>query len=108
MNKKHLIVLNTCPDAETARRIAGALVERRLAACVNIVAGIESVYQWQGKVASDNEYLLVIKSNHDCYAALEQTLQALHPYELPEIVAVPIEIGLPAYLDWINNNSKRP
>jgi periplasmic divalent cation tolerance protein len=108
METKQQLVLNTCPDAGTARRIAAALVERQLAACVNIIAGVESVYRWQGKVESDSEHLLVIKCSRDAYPALEQALAELHPYELPEIVAVPIEAGLPGFLDWINNNSKQP
>lgn len=108
MNTEQLIVLNTCPAADSARRIAATLVERQLAACVTIINGVESVYEWQGKIESDTECLLVIKCSRDAYTALEQVLQALHPYELPEIVAVPIKAGLPAYLDWINNNSKRP
>lgn len=107
MSIKQQIVLNTCPDAETAQRIATTLVEQQLAACVNIIADIKSVYRWHGKVASNSEYLLVIKSNSDCYTELEQAIQTLHPYELPEVVAVTINAGLPAYLDWINNNTKQ-
>ena len=106
MTAKQHIVLNTCPDQETARHIATALVEQELAACVNIIPGVESVYRWHDKIESSSEYLLVIKSNIACYAELEQGLKTLHPYELPEIVAVPINTGLPAYLDWINNNTK--
>jgi periplasmic divalent cation tolerance protein len=108
METKPQLVLNTCPDAETARRIAAALVERNLAACVNIIPGVESVYRWQGKVETDSEHLLLIKCSRDAYPALEQAVTELHPYELPEIVAVPIEAGLPGFLDWINNNSKQP
>lgn len=108
MTGKQQIVLNTCPDRETARRLAAALVERKLAACVNIIPGLESFYEWQGKVENDAEVLLLIKIDAACYAEVEQALLTLHPYELPEIVAVPIEAGLPAYLDWINSNSKRP
>jgi len=107
MTEKPQIVLNTCPDTETARRIADALVEQGLAACVNIVPGIQSVYRWQGKIECDNELLLIIKSQSSCYAELEQTIQTLHPYELPEIVTVPIESGLPAYLDWIQTTTSR-
>lgn len=108
MTAEQLIVLNTCPDADTARRIAGALVERGLAACVNIIKGVESVYEWRGKIETDTECVLLIKCSRSAYPDLEQALQSLHPYELPEIVAVPIEAGLPAYLDWINDNSKLP
>ena len=101
-------MFNTCPDAGTARRIATALVERRLAACVNIIAGVQSVYRWQDKVETGNEHLLVIKCSSDAYAALEQAVTELHPDELPEIVAVSIKAGLPGFLDWINNNSRQP
>ncbi len=106
MGLKQQIVLNTCPDAETAQRIATELVAQQLAACVNIIPNIKSVYRWHGKVESGSEYLLVIKTNSDCYTELEQVILTLHPYELPEVVAVPINTGLPAYLDWINNNTK--
>jgi len=101
------IVLNTCPDAATARAIATALVERGLAACINIVPGIESVYQWKGQIEHGTELLLIIKTRAECYAALEQAIQALHPYELPEIVALPLAAGLPAYLEWIDSNLKQ-
>jgi len=106
MQQKPQIVFNTCPDRETAQVIARRLVELQLAACVNIIPAIESVYRWQGKVESETEHLLIIKTHSGCYTELENTIQALHPYELPEVVAVPIEAGLPAYLDWINNNTK--
>lgn len=106
MQQKPQIVLNTCPDQETAQDIASQLVELQLAACVNIIPGIESIYRWQDKIESATEYLLIIKTQTDCYTELESTIQALHPYELPEVVAVPIEAGLSAYLDWINNNTK--
>jgi len=106
MQQKAQIVFNTCPDQETAQDIASQLVELQLAACVNIIPSIESIYRWQDKIESATEYLLIIKTQTDCYTELENTIQALHPYELPEVVAVPIETGLPAYLDWINNNTK--
>lgn len=107
MTTNHQIVLSTCPDAATARTIATALVEQGLAACVNIVPGIESVYQWQGKIENSAELLLIIKTRADHYPALEQALRALHPYELPEVVAVPLATGLPAYLGWIDANLKQ-
>lgn len=97
------IVLTTCPDAETAGRIARALVEERLAACVNILPPMRSVYRWKGQVEEASELLLVIKSVTAQFAALRDRLQALHPYELPEIVAVPILDGLPEYLAWLNH-----
>ena len=84
-----------------ARRIATALVESAGAACVNIIPGIQSVYRWQGHIQSDRESLLIIKAGSDRYAAIEATVKALHPYELPEIIAVPIDGGSPAYLAWL-------
>ena len=93
--------LCTCPDAASARRIADALVESRLAACVNVLPGITSVYRWQGKVEQADEVLLVAKTVRARLDALTRQVQALHPYELPEVVAVEISGGLPAYLDWI-------
>ena len=93
----------TAPDTDTARRIATALVEYRLAACVNLLPGVESLYRWAGKVTSDTEVLLMIKARAADYPLLETRIRALHPYELPEIIAVPLTAGLPAYLDWIRN-----
>lgn len=107
MTPEHQLVLSTCPDAATARTIATALVEQGLAACVNVVPGIESIYRWQGRVEHGNELLLIIKTRSERYAELEQAIVALHPYELPEIVAVPLASGLPAYLGWIDSSLKR-
>lgn len=97
-----LLIYCTCPDRATADRIAGQLVERQLAACVSIITGATSLYMWQGKLEKTEECLLLIKSRRQRYAELEQTLLSLHPYELPEILAVPVEQGLPAYLHWID------
>lgn len=97
------IVLNTCPDEAVAHTIANALVERRLAACVNIVPGIVSVYRWQGKISEDQELLLIIKSTTDAFPAISDCIQSLHPYELPEIIAVPIATGFQPYLSWMSN-----
>ena len=96
-----LLVLTNLPDAASARALAGALVETRLAACVNILAPCRSVYRWQGKVEDAAEVPLLIKTTTDRYAALEAAIRQQHPYELPEIVAVPIERGLPDYLAWV-------
>ena len=95
------IVLTTCGSAEEAQRIAHELVDRRLAACVNIVPQIASVYRWQGKVETATEWLLVIKSTAPAFESLRETIQELHSYELPECIAIPIEAGGSAYLDWI-------
>ena len=96
-----LICLSSCPDAATAERIATALVEERLAACVNILPGMRSIYRWQGQVERADEVLLLIKTSVEAYPALQARLLALHPYELPELLAVEPAGGLPAYLDWV-------
>jgi periplasmic divalent cation tolerance protein len=96
-----LLVITTLPDTASARELAGALVAARLAACVNILAPCRSVYRWQDKVEDAEEVPLFIKTTAARYAALESAIRARHPYELPEIVAVPIDRGLPAYLDWV-------
>lgn len=94
-----VVVLCTFPDADTARRIAAELVERRLAACVNLLPGVESIYRWEGKIERSNEVLGVIKTAR--YADLEPVLQELHPYDVPEIIALSVTAGLPAYLEWL-------
>lgn len=96
-----LLVLTSLPDAESARALAEHLVAERLAACANILAPCQSVYRWQGKVEEAREVPLLIKTTEARYAALEAAIRARHPYELPEIVAVPLSHGLPAYLDWV-------
>lgn len=96
-----LLVLTTLPDAETARAVAARLVEARLAACINVLAPCRSVYRWQGKVEDAAEVPLLIKTTAARYPALEAALREAHPYELPEIVAVPIARGLPEYLGWV-------
>ncbi len=97
------IVLTTCPDEACAERIARALVEERLAACVNILSPMRSIYRWKGKIEDANELLLVIKTSAARFPAIRDRVLALHPYELPEIIAVPIADGLPEYLAWLNN-----
>jgi periplasmic divalent cation tolerance protein len=96
------IVLSTCPDGDSARRIANILVEGRLAACVNILPGLRSVFRWEGKVESADETLLLIKTRQEQYAPLEAVLREHHPYELPEVLSVSIDSGLPAYLTWLD------
>lgn len=104
MPDSHCIVLCTVPDAEQGAALAEGLVDGRLAACVNIVPGLTSIYRWQGAVQRDAECLLIIKTRQDRFEALRDTLQARHPYELPEIIAVPLSGGLPAYLAWIDDS----
>ena len=101
MDKEYFLVLCTCPEGEAARELANRLVEERLAACVNILPGLTSVYPWEGAIETSRESLLLIKTAKAVYPLLEARLRELHPYELPEIVAVPIERGLPDYLQWI-------
>ncbi len=96
-----LLVLTNMPERAAAERLADLLAEKRLAACVNILAPCRSVYRWQGAVRHDEEHPLLIKTTAERYPALEQALRSGHPYELPEIIAVPIERGLPAYLQWV-------
>lgn len=96
-----LLVITNLPDRIAAEKLADRLVEKRVAACINILAPCRSVYRWQGAVQHDEEHPMLIKTTREAYAALEAQIKALHPYELPEIVAVSIERGLPAYLDWV-------
>ena len=98
---KPLLVLTNLPDRAAAESLAEALITERLAACVNILAPCRSVYRWQGSVQHDDEHPVLIKTTEERYAALEQAIRTRHPYELPEIVAVRIERGLAAYLDWL-------
>ncbi len=105
MDKACYLVLCTCPDRETARTIAAALVEREIAACVNILPGVTSIYRWQGQVEHGEETLLLIKTTRDRYPDLEQDIRARHPYEVPEIIAVPIDQGLPDYLRWVADST---
>jgi len=97
------LVLTTCPDHPAAERIAEALVGERLAACVNIVPIAQSVYRWRGKIEKSSEYLLFIKTAVSVFQAVQQRILALHPYELPEIITVPITAGSPEYLAWLAN-----
>jgi periplasmic divalent cation tolerance protein len=101
-----LLVLTNLPDRAAAERLADLLLEQRLAACVNILAPCRSVYRWKGAVQHDEEHPLLIKTTAERYPELEKALRAGHPYELPEIVAVPVERGLPAYLKWVAAETK--
>lgn len=99
-----LLVISTVPDQETAKAVAKALVEERLAACVNIVPNLGSVYRWQGEVVEDNEVMLLIKTRRERYAELETRIRNLHPYNLPEVIALPIQQGSIPYLNWISES----
>jgi periplasmic divalent cation tolerance protein len=98
---KLLVVLSTFPDAAVARAAAEALVNESLAACVNLLPGIESVYRWEGKLENSEEVLSVIKTTAERYPALEARLRELHPYDVPEIVALPAAAVAESYLEWV-------
>jgi len=100
-----LLVVTNLPDRESAEKLAAVLIERRLAACVNILAPCASVYRWHGEIQHDEEHPLLIKTVQDRYAELEASIRANHPYELPDIIAVRIAEGLPAYLQWVESET---
>lgn len=101
-----LLCLSTAPDLGTARALADALVDEGLAACVNLLPGLQSVYRWHGQVERSEEVLLLIKTTRTCLPALQARIVALHPYELPEVLAVESAGGLPAYLDWVASETR--
>jgi periplasmic divalent cation tolerance protein len=103
-----IVVLTSLPGRAEAMRLADALVERRLAACVNILAACESVYRWKGAVERATEVPVLIKSTADAWPALEQAIRELHPYELPEILGLPVATGLEAYLGWVAAEASPP
>lgn len=99
-----ILVLTTAGSSEEARRLADALVERRLAACVNILKGVQSIYWWKGKTEESEEWMLLIKTTAAMFDRVQQTIQELHSYELPECLRISIEDGCPAYLKWIEES----
>lgn len=101
-----LIVLVTVPSRAEGERIAETVVGERLAACVNVVGPVCSIYRWEGAVCREDEHLLVLKTSRACYPALAARVRALHPYEVPEVIALPVEVGLAAYLAWIAAETK--
>lgn len=103
---ERIVVLSTVARAEDAERIGQALVARGLAACVNVVPGLVSIYRWKGEVERAEERLLLIKTRRETFAALREALVALHPYEVPEVLALPIEDGHAPYLAWLDENSR--
>ena len=106
-NSQYQLIYCTCPSLEVANKIAHIIVEKRLAACVNIIDNMRSVYRWQGKIISDSESLLLIKSESKLFNELQTVILKNHPYELPEVIAVSIDTGLPSYLDWISQSTKK-
>ena len=107
MAEEALTVFTTWPDLETARTAARTLVEEKLAACGNIVPGVESIYRWEGKVETGAEVLVIFKTTVGSYPALEARVRTLHPYEVPEVLAVRVADGLPAYLRWVEESCGR-
>jgi len=103
-----LVVLTNCPDVEVADRIARTVVEQRLAACVNRLAPVESVYRWQGAVERATEVPLLIKTTRERYFELEEAIRTLHPYKVPEIIAMPVSAGLLSYLRWVTDETQPP
>jgi periplasmic divalent cation tolerance protein len=106
--KQILIVFSTCPDADTAARIGRALVEESLAACVNVVPGIRSIYAWKGEVHDEAEMLMMLKTTVNRFEDLRERLLALHPYEVPEVVAVGAAGGHDAYFRWVAESTRTP
>jgi periplasmic divalent cation tolerance protein len=104
MPDKILLALSTFPDRETAQRISNQLVTEQFAACANILPDMESIYRWQGKLERGTETLVFFKVSEDRQPAFQQKLRSLHPYEVPEIIFVPIAGGLPDYLRWVAEN----
>jgi periplasmic divalent cation tolerance protein len=96
-----ILVCCTCPDAATAQRLGCSLVEAGLAACASVTAPLTSVYRWQGRTEVAEEVLMLIKTTRERYAELERAILAAHPYELPEIIALPVTAGLRGYLEWV-------
>lgn len=100
-----ILVISNLPDQASAEKLAAVLIEKRLAACVNVQSPCTSVYRWQGKVETATEVPVFIKTTREHYPALEKAIKAHHPYELPEIIAVPLVAGLPAYLEWVRTET---
>ena len=101
-----MLVVTNLPDRASAEKLAALLIEQRLAACVNLLAPCDSVYRWRGEIQREQEHPLLIKTTQERYAELEASIRANHPYELPEIIAVSIVQGLPAYLQWVESETR--
>lgn len=100
-----VLIISNFPDQKTATLLAEALIEQRLAACVNVLSPCVSIYRWQGKIESAGEVPVLIKTRKQHYDRVEQLIKMMHPYELPEVIMVPITGGLPAYLQWITDTT---
>jgi periplasmic divalent cation tolerance protein len=106
MSDDVIVVLCSCPTADSAADISHKLVEEGLAACINIIDGVQSIYLWDDHIQDEKETLLIIKTGEDRYSKLESRLEELHPYDVPEIVALPVSRGLPGYLKWVNSDER--
>ncbi|MCA1957000.1 MAG: divalent-cation tolerance protein CutA [Nitrospira sp.] len=104
-SKGVLVVLVTAPNQEEADRLVERVVESHLAACATTVAGAESTYWWEGKLVKEREVLLLLKTTADKFSSLQQAIQQIHPYKVPEIIALPIKNGLPQYLEWVRQET---
>jgi periplasmic divalent cation tolerance protein len=102
-----LLALSTFPDRETAQRISNQLVSEKLAACANILPAVESIYRWKDKIETGNETLVFFKLSEDRQSTFQEKLRSLHPYEVPEIIFLPVSSGLPEYLRWVTDNCRR-
>ena len=101
-----IVILSACDSEEQATRLARHLVEQRLAACVNILPNVRSIYRWEGKLEDSAEWMLVIKSRRDLFPALRAEIEKMHSYEVPEIIALPVVDGAEAYLGWLEHELK--
>jgi periplasmic divalent cation tolerance protein len=101
-----VVAFVTAPDADVAGRIASTLVDERLVACVNILPGLRSIYRWEGKLCDDGEVLCLMKTRLDLFPALRDRIVALHPYQVPEIIALPLAAGSQPYLNWLRQSTK--
>ncbi|HTL78648.1 MAG TPA: divalent-cation tolerance protein CutA [Candidatus Babeliales bacterium] len=104
MAEKIVLALSTFPDPETAREISNQLMSGSFAACANILPAIESIYRWKGEIETGNETLVLFKLSENRQSAFQDKLRSLHPYDIPEIIFVPVAGGLPDYLEWVSEN----
>jgi len=107
MPEKIFLALSTFPDGDTAKRISSDLVTGNFAACANILSGVESIYRWQGKIETGNETLVFFKVSDDRRIKFQEKLRSLHPYDVPEIIFIPVASGLPEYLRWVIENCSK-
>ena len=107
MAERVLLALSTFPDRETAQRVSNQVVTEKLAACANILPAVESIYRWKDKVETGNETLVIFKLGEDRQSAFQEKVRSLHPYEVPEIIIVPVTTGLPEYLRWVAESCTR-